>query len=549
MLNQIIPSPDELPQLPPSRITEDQVKRAIIPFLKSFYQHRYEPLPGSTETSFDNVGSGGLVADVLMRFRKQDDSLFLCACEATARGKEDEVRFQLNRLYFFWDCLAFSAVFTTVCYILFYLGARRWLVGLAGPGNLGLFIGLALIGFLLWYFTMPGWRKYRYIMAVEQFKQYFADDQWIALAADVFPNPADPYLVELRRQCVYQGFGLALVSEDGTVRPLINPTRLDFYGKDRKMAEWVTNTALYQRMSEGMAAAAKLRPSAPKLNDALLNKVLRPVQENVWTPLKDWFQLVFGKPIQHTYGRFMQGQTIQKAIILLALIVLIPLMGRVLVPDEKSAAQLDRYSPLNDGYNPEDYGGANYESGPIPYGAAEKAGGIPKQYYEPIKPPRPKLPPEEVKTLAGKKPAEEEVPTINLSGDDSDTIQTINLSGDDEEDTQAAKPAAGAAKKSAAPAKTDRCAAWHDKKGWMVQDNVFSTPSMADKRVADLRKKNITASVVWLGCLTPGKDGYLVWLGSVHKTENSARQSAVKLESLLKQKQVLAGPLIVRKLQ
>ena len=53
-----------------------------------------------------------------------------------------------------------------------------------------------------------GFPRYRYIYAVEQFKKYHADEQWVAIGEDVFENPNDKYLKELKKQCVYNGFGL-----------------------------------------------------------------------------------------------------------------------------------------------------------------------------------------------------------------------------------------------------------------------------------------------------------------------------------------------------
>ncbi len=206
-------------------LTEDDVKRRFVPFLKDFYRHRYEPLPNTVEVDFDSVGEGGVVADGRVQFRKPDDSLFTCTYEATSRDKMEEVKYTLNLHYFVWDCAAFAAVLAAAAYIIFYTSRFAWLVALHWPGNIGLLLGIGTIGFLGWYFTMQGWRKYRFIHAIAQFQQYYADDQWIAIAEDVFPSPVDPYLQELRSQCTYQGFGLAVVPAEGNVRPLVNPSR------------------------------------------------------------------------------------------------------------------------------------------------------------------------------------------------------------------------------------------------------------------------------------------------------------------------------------
>ena len=73
---------------------------------------------------------------------------------------------------------------------------------------------------------MPDWlRKKRYIYAIEQFKQYEATEQWIALGEDVFESHLVKDFVELREQCVDNGFGLVMVDKNLDVQMLITPAR------------------------------------------------------------------------------------------------------------------------------------------------------------------------------------------------------------------------------------------------------------------------------------------------------------------------------------
>ncbi|MEZ4891783.1 MAG: hypothetical protein R2778_02065 [Saprospiraceae bacterium] len=183
---------------PVSQLTEDEVKRRFIPFLKDFYKNRYQSDPAAIKVELDNVSAEGWVADGKLTFRKEDDSPFICTYEATSLDKIEEVKYRLNSPYFVWDSIAFGTVAAAVLYFLFYQSRLPWLIGLKGSGNLGFVLGIFIIGFFTWYFSMQNWRKYRYIFAIRQFKQYFADEQWIALAEDVFPAPQDPYYRELR---------------------------------------------------------------------------------------------------------------------------------------------------------------------------------------------------------------------------------------------------------------------------------------------------------------------------------------------------------------
>ena len=91
---------------------------------------------------------------------------------------------------------------------------------------------LLLISSVAFLFIYRG-HRFRYIYAVEQFKRYHADEQWIAFADDVFDSPEDKYLVELKKQCIKNGFGLLSVSQNLNSQLLITPTRDEIFDKRR----------------------------------------------------------------------------------------------------------------------------------------------------------------------------------------------------------------------------------------------------------------------------------------------------------------------------
>ena len=74
-----------------SSLTEDEVKRRFMPFLRDFYKNRYEPSPNTVSVELDNVSKEGWVADGKITFRKADGSPFICTYEATSRDKAEEV--------------------------------------------------------------------------------------------------------------------------------------------------------------------------------------------------------------------------------------------------------------------------------------------------------------------------------------------------------------------------------------------------------------------------------------------------------------------------
>lgn len=491
-------------------LTEEEVKQRFIPFLKDFYKRRYEPMPNSMVVELDNVSAGGIVADGKMTFRKEDGSLFVCTYEATSRDKVEEVKYQLNLSYFLWDCAAFGIMLAAAVYATGYVYNRMWLITLQWAGNIGLLTGVAMIGFFGWHFTMQKWRKYRYIFAIQQFRQYHADEQWVALAEDVFPGPSDPYLIELRNQCVYNGIGLAVVPTEGNVRKLNDPSRLGIYGRDRKMADWVTRSQWYNAMTSTGAPLKKFRQNTPDFLSVWFNKITRPFHYLIFDPLKKYVWGAFSQPFDKTataYTRFMSAQAMQKLIVFLGLLIIAPLFWKVLHFREVNAADLDELKEWKAGKNPEDQYGYVIDGEPIPYST-----GIQKQYPVSVKP---KYVPED------------------------EDVQTINLSGDDEEEDSDPEPPpqkVAPKKKAAVAPKTvaaDPCGLLKGKSGWIVQDNAFSTKDLATARVAALDKKGIAAQAVPQSCLTTGKSGWIVWLGVVQPSESAARTLASNLQKSL----------------
>jgi cell division septation protein DedD len=509
-------------------LSEEAIKQRFVPFLKDFYRKRYEPISGSESVELDNIAEGGVVADGKMSFRKGDGSPFVCTYEASSRDKSEEVKFKLNINYFLWDCAAFGTILAAIAYVGFYVSRLPWLITLHVVGNLGLLIGLGMIGFFGWYFTMQGWKKYRFIHAVAQFKQYFADEQWIALGEDVFPSPLDPYLVELRNQCVYHGFGLALVPAEGNVRILVTPSRLGVYGKDRKMAHWVTRQQWYQGVSQSMGMVAKMKP--PDQLTVLWNRMTRPVHYLAVDPIRR----ILGKPFGQTasvYTQFMQAQGIQKWLMAAAFLVLIPLFTKVISHRDINEADLEKLQSWRSSSNPEDQYGYVVDGDPIPYEKTVSTG-ITKQY-----------------PIPANRPEEDDVQEINLSGDDEEEEpNTINLSA---KRATTPPPAPKTVKKATAAAvksKQDPCAAWEKRSGWLIQDNAFGSTGNADSRLAQLRKQGITAEKVSQQCLGSSAKGYIVYIGTIQKNEAAARKMADSLEKSLKKAGLGSKKLLLRKI-
>lgn len=483
------------------------------------------------QVEMDNVSAEGWVADGKLTFRKQDDSLFVCTYEATSRDKSEEVKYKLNTHYLAWDCTAFGAICTAVGYIFFYQTKLLWLIELKIAGNVGLVLGVFLIGFSAWYFTMKRWRKYRYIFAIQQFRQYFADEQWVALAEDVFPAPNDPFYVELRNQCVYNGIGLAIVPFEGNVRKVSDPSRLGIYGKDKKMADWVTRAEWYRQMSDNVAAMAARRPKAPDALTVVWNKIFRPIHYLVIDPFKKYIWVPLRKPLGETssvYTRFMSAQTVQKWVVVLALAFIAPFFWTVASFKTEEVADLEKLQHWKGGKNPEDTRGYLIDGEAIPYNGQPT--GVPKQY-----------------PLSSK--AVDEGPTFDVSGDDDDG-PTFEVSGDDEEERKPAPEKTTPVKATKPVAATSGPCEQLKKAGWIIQESSFTSKEGAVARASALKKGGLDCQYAAQACLPNGRtSGYLVWLGKVQTSESAAKKSAEAYTKALRSAGLSKGKLFVRKLK
>jgi hypothetical protein len=222
-------------------LSEDTIKRATLSFMKTYYKFR--PRRGETVINYDRMHASGVIVDGHLEFPKEDGSPFVATFEATSAASSDEVRYTLQRQQLLWDAFAISSVGVVVIMLVLWiykfwsLDKAGWLFSLALPFTL---VFLAVVAYHM-FFRSAG--RYRYIYAIEQFKQYHADEQWVALAYDVFNEGSDPNFMELKNQCVENGFGLVIVDKDEHVNLLITPAREEVFGKKRRSLKFMENPA------------------------------------------------------------------------------------------------------------------------------------------------------------------------------------------------------------------------------------------------------------------------------------------------------------------
>jgi hypothetical protein len=211
--------------------TEETVKQATLAFLKTYY--KYRPRAGDTVVSYDLMTQKGHIVDGHLTFPKPDGTPFVATFEATSADKAYEVVFTRQQKQLNWDAFAVASLLTMLGIVVAW-SAKRWTLESTGWFQTIAMITLSLFilsaGFIFVFRRLP---RYRRIYAIEQFKQYFADEQWISISHDVFQNAQDIELMELKQQCVRNGFGLIRVDTEENLEMLITPAREEVFDHRR----------------------------------------------------------------------------------------------------------------------------------------------------------------------------------------------------------------------------------------------------------------------------------------------------------------------------
>jgi hypothetical protein len=207
-------------------LSEDTVKRATLQFMKTHYKHyARHPERGETLVSFDKSTPDGLLIDGALEFTKDDGQHFLATFEATSVASSGEVRYTLQRNQLTWDTGAAAAAVSMLAMIFFSRTVTFSFNSLGIVGSFLLWVVTMLLAWIVCNSILKSMSRYRYIYGIEQFKKYNADNQWIALSRDVFADPNDPYFLELKQQCVKNGFGLLTVNRSEQIHLVLTPAR------------------------------------------------------------------------------------------------------------------------------------------------------------------------------------------------------------------------------------------------------------------------------------------------------------------------------------
>ncbi len=254
----------ELQKIPQGPLSEDEVKHIALSCLKAFY--KYHPRKGQTEARLNQRAEGDIIADGYLSFEQEDGSIFSATFEATSLLKRDEVLFRVQKELLAWDSLTASSFICLILMIWEHLFVNNYWIPrygwYASVALVALFI--PILAFFLAIF-LKSLRRYRYIYAIEQFKQYHTNDQWIVLSGRIFPDKSDKYYEELKQQCVYNGVGLIEINEKREPRIKIDPARNDLFKKEkRKMLQFSSSEELAKRIESKNESRTGLMKYLPK---------------------------------------------------------------------------------------------------------------------------------------------------------------------------------------------------------------------------------------------------------------------------------------------
>ena len=214
-------------------LSENEIKQLTLKFLKEYY--RYRQREGGIELSSDLRGAGGIIADGFLSFPLKDGNLFQATFEATSLDTRNEVRFRRDWHLLTWDAVAVGLLLAAVVLVAGNIQGVLTFKNYTWAGCLSVVVIAALFGAMLFAAAAFGLRRYRYIYAIEQFKQYHANEQWVAIGEDVFANHYnDLYYEELRQQCIRNGFGLVVIRQNGKPLMQVTPSREDLFKVRRR---------------------------------------------------------------------------------------------------------------------------------------------------------------------------------------------------------------------------------------------------------------------------------------------------------------------------
>jgi len=229
-------------------ITREAIIHEALKHLRQYYKFRDRS--SDLRTARHLQSADGLIADGQLRFQDADGQDFIANLEATDYLERDELRYRVQYKLLLLEAILIAMTLAVGVFGWLHLTDR---IDFYGPGplqSIGLLVLaiLALAGGLV-FLLMP-LDRYHYIYAIEQFKQYKANDKWIAFSHDVFSGKEDKYFRKLRKQCIYNGLGLLEIERNLDIHVHMNPPE-SLVGEEptQGIRRWVAQQPVSRRLS------------------------------------------------------------------------------------------------------------------------------------------------------------------------------------------------------------------------------------------------------------------------------------------------------------
>ena len=279
--------------------TEQQIRGFALAFLRTHYRLRERDEGTGTRVVSRPHFYNRTKIDARFSYVKKDKTLFVATVEATSADRAAEIVYRFNRFKAFaraltvalgimaiilWTATLFRVNYATYELETGFVTASEYLAGtqvrrfnwvewFGWPRLTGLLTSALVFFTAVNYWLLSRMRRFRYIYAIEQFKRFHADDQWIAYDARIFAAKRKKaikrrmhFYEELRRQCVEYGFGLLSVEADGSVVCEFTPSRIDqFAGQRSSFTNWIQSfdTPGVLRRLPGLAPGKTETPALP----------------------------------------------------------------------------------------------------------------------------------------------------------------------------------------------------------------------------------------------------------------------------------------------
>ncbi|MEM1323543.1 MAG: hypothetical protein AAGG75_24995 [Bacteroidota bacterium] len=463
-------------------ISENNIKKVTLRFLKTYYKFR--PRVGETTFSQDLATDSGIIADGYMTFPTDKGGQFTATFEATSHNSRNEVIYKLQDKILFWDSLAVSFLFTVLLFSYGYANGLFTIDRMGLGGSLSLLGLVIVICYYAYQLSFRNLHRYRYIYAIEQFKRYHADEQWIAISTDIFDHPDDRYFKELKEQCVHNGIGLIAVDPDLEPHMLITPSREELFGSARK------RLVFRQRSQAANKATDRLKGWWNKLVNGSTSSLLR-----------------------YQRSHFLQIALCSISLVLLSGIYYDQLRDKsVAYVDEEQYEQemLAARSKLKKepkGYIVDSANMRMYRKLNVPYQSEEE----------------PLAKEEEPAVGAYRRPGEAPVEPV-----DSEEIYVGNEEGSDFTGYE--------------------CERFYNITGtvYIIQDNAYERFEAAEKRLQRLRAKGLECNALWLGCFTKKDKRYVVYYDMMFENRSEAAGVAKDYRRKLRRQKIDADKVLIR---